>query len=404
MNTRALFLLALTIFSFVGGWFVRDWTGEPELTVVPPPALEPIASTLKPVGEPVRAETTEPTRQVEVNAEGVGESVALTQSPHELLALIYAESVNSSKRATALQGLVAQWIQSDASLTEQQKKDLHRLMLKGALEEDLYKSDAVALSRSIARLSDPLIRDAWKSEHAFAADRAEIFAAFARADLQSASPEQLMQQTSEWTPWERSHYRNAVLETLAYQNPEQGLAWLQADPDAFSPESIDELYRGFAGLDFEKLESSFTSIENPRLRESALKALTASMIADTRAAVEWADSLSNEEDQAMAHELIYEATPRGIGVLLSQVDGFPTVSKAIRTDTGVQTGDRIVSVSTSDGIVRNLYGESLKSAAELIAGEAGTNITLEVLRTNPNTGKLEQTQLTITRQQLILGG
>ena len=76
MNTRALFLLALTIFSFVGGWFVRDWTDEPEPTVVPPPALEPIASTLKPVGEPVRAETTEPTRQVEVNAEGVGEPIA----------------------------------------------------------------------------------------------------------------------------------------------------------------------------------------------------------------------------------------------------------------------------------------------------------------------------------------
>lgn len=325
-------------------------------------------------------------------------------SARELLAEA-SKITDGAEQARYLRGLVAAWIRDDLSLSTEEKKAMLRRIENGSFRgTNGIMSDAVELSALIARLNDPEIREAWKQAHASNPARSEIFSRFASADVGDEHPGHLLDAATGWTAWERSRYRDRLLESWASKNPKGARVWMESNPGEFGTAAARAIYGQLASTDFDSLEHDLSSIEEPRLREAAIRALTSSLASNTRDAVEWANSLDSAADRDLAHELIYEFTPRGIGVLLRSEDGFAVVHHTHRNNIGLQPGDRIVNITEADGKTVELFGQDMGSLVENIRGEPGTETALTILRPREDTGELEQIELRVTREQLFFDG
>lgn len=328
----------------------------------------------------------------------------IEQPAQELLAKASAIT-DDANHARYLRGLVAAWIRNDLSLSTELKDALLRRLEDGSFRRSNgIMSDAVELSALVAKLADPEIREAWKQAHASDPARSEIFSRFASADVVIVHPGHLLGAAAGWTPWERSRYRDRLLERWASRNPDGARAWLESIPGGFGTAAARTVYEQLASTDFSSLEGELDSIGEPRLREVAIRALASSLTSNTRDAVEWADSLGSAADRDLAHEVIYDSTPRGIGVAIQSVDGFAVVNHVRRNNIGLQPGDRIVSIAEAGGETIDLFARALSSVAESIRGEPGTEATLNILRPREGIGALEQIELRIPREQLFFDG
>jgi len=61
--------------------------------------------------------------------------------------------------------------------------------------------------------------------------------------------------------------------------------------------------------------------------------------------------------------------------------------------------DLIISAQNGD-IVTDFYGKELMEAVGALVGTPGTDVTVQVMQKDPSTGEYQQTEITITRQQL----
>lgn len=304
------------------------------------------------------------------------------------------------EREQYLRELISSWVRKDGLLGG----DVRENMLRN-LEDASFRSKAgldVALTDYVAMLGDGEIREAWKTAHASHLSRCEIFAKLAKADLAEKSLSDLMGVATDWTEWEKSRYRNNLLRYQAIADPVKAMAWLESQPDEFSKDAIDTIYSRFADVEFDVLEDKLTDISDPQHRETAIRALADALTGNTRAALEWADSLGSASDREIAHARIHKRTPRGIGVLYSDSEGYSVVQKVIREGTGLLAGDRIVTAREAGGETVDLYGQNSAFITETLRGEPGTEVTIHVLRKSEITGKLEQVELIVTREQLYI--
>jgi hypothetical protein len=230
--------------------------------------------------------------------------------------------------------------------------------------------------------------------------RAAIFSELAASDLEGDSPAALLEATDGWTQWERGRYRDALLSSLAQTDLDTAMRWGIEDPDAFSAAGIHELFLSYSKSDYRGLEQALSQIDDPRSRAAAIQVLVARRITNTEAALEWADSLATPEEQALAHEAIYDMTPRGIGVSVFNQDGFSKVGDVVRIENGLRVGDRIVGVSEGGAEQVDLFGRDLEDVVDLLRGEPGTDVTVQVLRDDLISGEVQQVEMTITREQL----
>jgi len=184
-----------------------------------------------------------------------------------------------AEHARHLRGLVAAWIRDDLSLSTEEKEALLRRLEDGSFRKSNgIMSDAVELSALVAKLADPETREAWKQAHASNPARSEIFSRFASADVGVEHPGHLLDAAAGWTPWERSRYRDRLLEDWASKNPEGARAWLESNPGEFGTGAARAVYDQLASTDFDALESELVSIGEPRLREAAIRALASSLV------------------------------------------------------------------------------------------------------------------------------
>ena len=123
-------------------------------------------------------------------------------------------------------------------------------------------------------------------------------------------------------------------------------------------------------------------------RESLLSAIASRLgTTDTPAAFAWLAELAAPADQSLANRFIQSVAPVGIGTQLSMREGLPVITSlvpgaAADLSQQVQPGDRIVGVDANgDGFV-STSGMDLERVANLIRGQPGTSVRLQVAKAN----------------------
>lgn len=123
---------------------------------------------------------------------------------------------------------------------------------------------------------------------------------------------------------------------------------------------------------------------------------------DTRAAVKWADTLTDEAERGAAQMGIRASAPVGIGVALGTAQGLPVINAltndgAAKRAGTLQQGDRILAVSDGTGQWVDASQVDLSEIVGLIRGEAGTAVSLRIQPADGTSARV----ITLTRQQII---
>lgn len=377
------------------GWFWGQRSGSHDGMPASEPTPERAGAFPASADAPSQSQTTGPDRAAAGPVE-----VDVSRGPEALLQQA-GEMTDPAERRLVLRALLRHWIAGDPDYPEELKGKFLAGLPPGPGMEHL--GPEVRYAHFVSALSDPAIREAWKSAYAGHPARAEVFAQFIAGDLDRSPPEDLFETSRSWNPWEQARYNDQVLQAWARREPNRAYAWYLAHPSRFGSDAEVSVFNAWAEQDFEGLSVHLDSLQDPETRNRALSALARQMAhRDTDAALDWVDRLPTTADQDFAHDVIYRETPRGIGAVLRPEDGFPTVIRPL-VDNGLRTGDRLISARTGDRQTE-FFGKDLGSAVEVLLGAPGTDVTLQILRPDPHTDHYHQVELTITRQQLWLEG
>jgi hypothetical protein len=196
----------------------------------------------------------------------------------------------------------------------------------------------------------------------------------------------------------------------------------QAQPRAEMQRIMDDISQKTAALhaqDLRQLASSMAAT-NPvaaiefakQLSPDDARNFLASVFAswarqDTDAALNWVDQqVSDPGEREAAIQAIRSAAPVGIGVQLRQDGDYAVVNGLVAgspADTGGQllAGDRILALAQGDDAFVDGRGLALKDLVQMIRGDEGTPIQLQVL---PADAPLDSPPITVTvtRSQLKL--
>jgi hypothetical protein len=104
-------------------------------------------------------------------------------------------------------------------------------------------------------------------------------------------------------------------------------------------------------------------------------------------------------DQELAHDKIYQKTPRGIGAVLKLEDGFPLVVTPL-VEIGLLEGDLILSATNDGNQSTDFFGGDMTTTIDTLLGEPGSDVSVQIIRLDPETGEYRQIKVVITRQQL----
>jgi hypothetical protein len=101
-------------------------------------------------------------------------------------------------------------------------------------------------------------------------------------------------------------------------------------------------------------------------------------------ALNWAQQLPDPQERDGALQAIRQVAPVGIGTQLTVQEGYPVVSGLIEGTPAalsgqLQTGDRIIAIAQGDGRFVPTSGVPLADLIQLIRGQPGTQVQLQVL-------------------------
>jgi hypothetical protein len=306
-------------------------------------------------------------------------------------------------RAGKLRDMVRDLVTEAVGLDEELRRNLLRRL-------DRYSPErgGVGLTPFLASIIGQLPNNAglvaqWKESFRADPDRALIFSRLAGTNP-SPNPAEWDRVTEGWTPWERDLYRNNMLRALAEGSPAEALRLARNNPRLFSQAALTRMFREYSDSTPEDFARVFDGLNDPQLRGVAIEARARSLASEnTLAALDWADNLPTQPERDRAHEVIYDVTPRGIGALMRQEGGFPTIVEPM--DGGpamgvLEPGDRVVRITEGDGTPTDLYSRPFPEVIESIRGEPGTPVTLKILRWDESTGRMGELDVTLNRQQL----
>jgi hypothetical protein len=129
--------------------------------------------------------------------------------------------------------------------------------------------------------------------------------------------------------------------------------------------------------------------------------------ADTAAALQWANQLSDPAEQSGALQAIHTAAPVGIGALLRMDDGYPVIAQlmaggAAELGGQLQAGDRIIAVQSAPGLpFQNVQNVPLADVVQAIRGEPNTLVQLQIMPAEASPDSPPQT-ISIARSQVII--
>jgi hypothetical protein len=245
--------------------------------------------------------------------------------------------------------------------------------------------------------------EAWVQAFKDHSARLELLSALA-TKISASDPRSAMALGGGLTEWERQRFLDRVVVNWATGDPAAARKWM-TDP-VNAADAADRKFP-WAGASYQHADwvaAALTAEKDPATRLEILRGLAAAMAnKGTREALAWADSLTDPAEREAAHDRIYELTPRGIGAVLSTVDGYPLVNNVLPDSAsaraGLQAGDRFIEVTGPDGKAISLYQQPLEVAVKNLQGEAGETISVRILRGTPG-GTAEHT-ISITRGQLV---
>jgi hypothetical protein len=318
------------------------------------------------------------------------------------------------ERLEKLNALVRRLIEENPALDEETRETLLARLEEGGrrgsngLIRDLGQEAALAFLIGELPENAALVAQ-WREQFAEHPDRAAIFAGLSGENL-AEELQDWERRTRGWTSWEQQQYRDLMLRKLGVAQAAEAVAELQERPGLYSDaalertlQSITEAYRDVPN----RLDNMLENLQDPRVRTAFIEAQARERASgNTLEALDWADSLATQAERDRAHEIIYEQTPRGIGVMMRQDGGFPTVVETMENGPSagiLQSGDRIVQLS-ENGTTVDLYNQPFRRVINSIRGEAGTPVTLKVLRWDDDAGQMREMDVPLSREQLFFEG
>lgn len=177
--------------------------------------------------------------------------------------------------------------------------------------------------------------------------------------------------------------------SYAKQDGKAALQWSMQIADPVLRENLQQSINSkWAQKNPDEARTCLQTMADGSARDSLLRAIAANLAeTDTSAALAWIQELPSPAEQRLATSVLQNVAPVGIGAQLSTEGGFPTVSSLMPAGSAsmsqqIQAGDRIVGVdSFGDGFVRTA-GMDLTRVVNLIRGQPGTTVRLQVSRLN----------------------
>jgi hypothetical protein len=113
--------------------------------------------------------------------------------------------------------------------------------------------------------------------------------------------------------------------------------------------------------------------------------------ADTDAALNWADQISDPAEKDVALAAIRTAAPVGIGAVLNMVDGYAVVNGLVPESPAqlsgqLHPGDRIVALAQGDNSFVDAHSLPLEKIVQIVRGAPNTLLQLQVLPANAQPG------------------
>ena len=287
--------------------------------------------------------------------------------------------------ALYLRNLIYHWMAGDPGISDEERE----AFLAGAISKIQKQAFGfeTEIFYQVSRLADSSIRDAWKDNYANHLGRSEIYSTFMQRDLLKGSPESLFLNSLQWNPWERARYNDDVISAWAKKEPNRAFAWYEFHPADFGVDAKQGVLDVWAAEDFEGLSAHMISIGNPESRNAAIEAIATHMAFEgTDQALDWANSLGLPADQELAHDKIYQKTPRGIGAVLKLEDGFPLVVTPL-VENGLLEGDLIMSATNDGNQSTDFFGGDMTTTIDTLLGEPGSDVSVQIMRLDPETGK-----------------
>ena len=151
-----------------------------------------------------------------------------------------------------------------------------------------------------------------------------------------------------------------------------------------------ELYYDRLELRFYQQLEQLESTSDPARRLSSIRSMSRYVRVDTLAAIEWAASLIDPDEQRRAQELINKNAVTGIGARIEMNDeGLPTIRNttilSAAESTGlIEPGDSISGMVQADGTTVSFEGMNIREVVSYLRGVPGSEIELQMQRTMPN--------------------
>lgn len=220
----------------------------------------------------------------------------------------------------------------------------------------------------------------------------------AAAKLAPANPDEAWALGDNLKNADSNYFANTFVRYWAHKDLQGALHWIQAHPD--KPLQLhEEMMSHLVAFNIPEAARFMETIPSDTSTRRTYVTNIAGYWAmrDTPAALDWAAKLPTSEERDAAAEAIRQAAPVGIGAAMSG-DTINTVlpdSPASRA--GLNSGDRIIALTTSDGTWIESRGMDTGDLVQNIRGPANTNVTLKIQSRDGGTRKM-----TITRQQIMI--
>lgn len=333
---------------------------------------------------------------------GLFSNIAEYSSPRD--ALTIASAQDGAIRDLALKALVSEWTSDSESLKPNERESRSRRILGlSGTRQGLEVELASILGRA---KPDPAVSQAWMEAFADHPGRSEIAARLAPGQT-DYDPDASLMIPADWTDWEKDRFSKSLLTNWAQQNPKDAWNWYSENQERFPRELSSELLKSWAQQNPKEIIATLDTIKDAEDRLQAVEAISSSLaLLGTAGALDWVEGLSDSGERDAGLQAIYEATPKGIGALLSMENGFPKISELVPggalESTDIRAGDLIVESRETGGEPNDLYGRPLIETVGFLRGDPGSSVEIRVLRKNETTGKLEEHTVIVERDLLIL--
>jgi hypothetical protein len=188
-------------------------------------------------------------------------------------------------------------------------------------------------------------------------------------------------------------------------NPELAVSWAHELTEGLSQRAL--LSQTAIGLTGEDPSAAFALGEHlpEKERQRFFDTVFAGWASkDTQGALDFADQLPDQAQRDEALKAIRSEAPVGIGTVMAMKDGYPVVQQLLpgtpaELSGQLHLGDRIVALAQGDNSFVAAQGVPLANLVQMIRGEPGTTLQLQILPGDAPPGSLPQT-ISITRDQL----